>query len=184
MAITNRNRLLEKYVEVVRMDGLNTNKNVNVGIAAGGSSATLSVGSGGINTTGVIGGTGSISGALGVSHVTVAINATATATAAQAASGYITSTSAAATTITLPTATALATALGAVQGSVFDLYIDNTAGANTVTIVAGSGMSASALATAFATSAGLLTVPSGATGQGCFRLMFSSATACTYTRIA
>jgi len=118
------------------------------------------------------------------STVPAAINATATATAAQVASGYITSTSAAATSITLPTATALATQLGASAGSVFDLYVDNTAGANTVTVVAGSGIGASALATAFATSAGLLTVPSGATGQACFRFMFSSATAATYTRIA
>jgi hypothetical protein len=29
---SNRHRLLEKYVEVVREDGLNTNKNVNIGI--------------------------------------------------------------------------------------------------------------------------------------------------------
>ena len=41
MAISNRNRLLEKYVQVVRMDGLNTNKNVNVGI--NGSTPSLSV---------------------------------------------------------------------------------------------------------------------------------------------
>ena len=41
MAITNRNRLLEKYVQVVRMDGLNTNKNVNIGI--NGSTASLSL---------------------------------------------------------------------------------------------------------------------------------------------
>lgn len=54
MAIINKNRLIEKYMQVVRMDGLNTNKNVNIGIAAGGSTATLSVGSGGINTTGSI----------------------------------------------------------------------------------------------------------------------------------
>jgi hypothetical protein len=54
MAIINKNRLIEKYMQVVRLDGLNTNKNVNIGIAAGGSTATLSVGSGGINTTGSI----------------------------------------------------------------------------------------------------------------------------------
>lgn len=54
MAITNRNRLLEKYVQVVRLDGLNTNKNVNIGTAGIGSAATLSVGVGGINTTGSI----------------------------------------------------------------------------------------------------------------------------------
>jgi hypothetical protein len=31
-SLANKNRLLEKYVEVVRQDGLNTNKNVNIGI--------------------------------------------------------------------------------------------------------------------------------------------------------
>ena len=54
MAIINKNRLVEKYLQVVRMDGLNTNKNVNIGVAAGGSTATLSVGSGGISTTGAL----------------------------------------------------------------------------------------------------------------------------------
>src|ERR1700745_1177485 len=62
------------------------------------------------------------------------INSTATATAAQVATGYITSTSEAATTITLPTGTLLGAQLDASQGMSFDLYIDNTAGANTVTI--------------------------------------------------
>ena len=60
---------------------------------------------------------------------TAAINATATATAAQVVTGYITSTSAAPVTITLPTGTLLGAALGAVAGTVLDLYIDNTAGA-------------------------------------------------------
>src|ERR1700694_1866193 len=136
MAVSNRNRLLEKYVPVVRQDGLNTNKNVNIGIAGAGSTATLSVGTGGINTTGNIsstGANGSVNAPI-VKNTPVAINATATATAAQVASGYITSTSAAATTITLPTGTLLGAALGATQGTTFDLWIDNTAGANTVTI--------------------------------------------------
>ena len=66
-------------------------------------------------------------------HTPAAINATATATAAEVKTGYITSTSAAATTITLPTGTLLGTALGATQGTIHHLYIDNTAGANTVT---------------------------------------------------
>ena len=65
---------------------------------------------------------------------TAAINATATATAAEVATGYITSTSAAATTITLPTGTDLGAALGATRGTTLDLYVDNTAGASTVTI--------------------------------------------------
>jgi len=115
----------------------------------------------------------------------VAINSTATATAAQVATGYITSTSAAPTTITLPTGTLLGAALAAVQGTVFDLFIDNTAGASTVTIAVAVNGIISALATAGAGAAhGLLTVPAGVTGQACFRLMFSSPTAYTFTRVA
>lgn len=114
----------------------------------------------------------------------VAINSTATATADQVATGYITSTSAAAVTITLPTGTLLGAALGAQQGTIFDLYIDNTAGANTVTVaVAVNGIKSDAANTT-AASFGQLTVASGVTGQGCFRLMFSSPTAYTFTRIA
>jgi len=117
-------------------------------------------------------------------RVPVAANATVTLTAAQVASGYITSTSAAATTLTLPTGTLLGAALGAVAGSTFELYIDNTAGANTVTMaVAVNGIKSDAAATT-AASFGQLTVASGVTGQGRFTLMFSSATAYTFTRTA
>ena len=115
---------------------------------------------------------------------TVAINATATATAAQVATGYITSTSAAATTITLPTGTALGTALGATTGTVLELYVDNTGGANTVTIaVATNGILSSAAADT-AGSFGDLTVAHGATGLARFTIMFSSATAYVFTRTA
>ena len=107
----------------------------------------------------------------------VAINSTATATANQVASGYITSTSAAATTITLPTGTLLGARLGAVRGTVFDLFIDNTAGANTVTVAVAVNGIASALG-------GTLTLVAGVTGQANFRLMFSSATAYTFSRVA
>lgn len=114
-----------------------------------------------------------------------AINSTATATAAQVATGYITSTSAAGTSITLPTGTLLGAALGAGQGTTMDLVIDNTAGASTVTIVvAVNGILSAAAAAGSGSGAGLLTVPSGVTGQGTFRLMFSSATAYTFSRIA
>jgi hypothetical protein len=113
-----------------------------------------------------------------------AINATATATAAQVATGYITSTSAAATTITLPTGTLLGAALGAAQGTVHELYIDNTAGASTVTIAVATNGILSALAAAEAGGAGLLTVPSGVTGLARFTIMFSSATAYVFTRTA
>jgi hypothetical protein len=116
---------------------------------------------------------------------TAAINATATATAAQVITGYITSTSAAATTITLPTGTDLGTALGATRGTTLDLYVDNTAGASTVTIaVATNGILSAAAAAGAGAGAGLLTVPSGVTGIGCFRIMFASATAYVFSRIA
>ena len=116
---------------------------------------------------------------------TAAINATATATAAEVATGYITSTSAAATTITLPTGTSLGAALGATAGTTLDLFVDNTAGANTVTIaVATNGILSAAAAAGSGAGAGLLTVPSGVTGIGCFRIMFSSATAYVFSRIA
>ena len=112
------------------------------------------------------------------------INATATATAAQVATGYITSTSAAATTITLPTGTLLGAALSATQGTSIDLFIDNTAGASTVTVaVAVNGVLSSA-AVDTAGSFGDLTIAAGATGLACFRIMFSSATAYVFTRTA
>jgi len=113
-----------------------------------------------------------------------AINATATATAAQVATGYITSTSAAATAITLPTGTLLGAALSATQGTVFDLYIDNTAGASTVTIVVATNGILSSAAVDTPGSFGDLTIAAGATGMACFRLMFSSATAYAFTRTA
>jgi hypothetical protein len=113
-----------------------------------------------------------------------AINATATATAAQVADGYITSTSAAATTITLPTGTALGAALNATQGTSFDLYIDNTAGANTVTVAVNTNAVLSSAAADTAGSFGDLTIAAGATGIARFTLMFSSATAYTFTRTA
>jgi len=113
-----------------------------------------------------------------------AVNATATATAAQVASGYITSTSAAATIITLPTGTALGTAISASRGTVLDLFIDNTAGASTVTVAVNTDAVLSTAAVDTAASFGDLTIASGATGIGRFTLMFSSATAYTFTRTA
>ena len=113
-----------------------------------------------------------------------AINATATATAAQVATGYITSTSAAATTITLPTGTLLGAALSATQGTVFDLFIDNTAGASTVTVAVATNGILSTAAADTPGSFGDLTIAAGATGLACFRIMFSSATAYVFTRTA
>ena len=131
------------------------------------------------NVTGNIAGTGRITHA-----TTAAINATATATAAEVATGYITSTSAAATAITLPTGTLLGAALGASKGTVFDLYIDNTAGASTVTIVVDVNGILSGAAADTPGSFGDLTVPAGVTGLGRYTIMFSSATAYVFTRTA
>jgi hypothetical protein len=115
---------------------------------------------------------------------TAAINATATASAADVATGYITSTSAAATTITLPTGTALGAAIGATRGTVLELYVDNTAGANTVTIAVATNGILSTAAADTAGSFGDLTVAHGATGLARFTIMFSSATAYVFTRTA
>ena len=115
---------------------------------------------------------------------TAAINATGTATAAQVATGYITSTSAAATTITLPTGTLLGAALSATRGTVLELYVDNTAGASTVTMaVATNGILSSAAADTPG-SFGDLTIAAGATGIGRFTIMFTSATAYVFSRTA
>ena len=113
-----------------------------------------------------------------------AANATATLTAAQVASGWITSTSAAAVQLTLPTGTLLGAALGATKGTTFDLFIDNTAGANTVTMAVATNGIKSDAANTTAASFGQLTVASGATGLARFTLMFSSATAYAFTRTA
>ena len=119
-----------------------------------------------------------------IHSTSAAINATATASAAQVATGYITSTSVAPVTLTLPTGTLLGAALGATAGTVLDLFIDNTAGASTVTVAVATNGIKSDAANTTAASFGQLTVASGATGIGCFRIMFSSATAYVFTRTA
>lgn len=164
---------IESYDPNVSLNGFNTLKAATFGSTV--TIAGMLTLSGGLTST-----TETISG-----HATKsAINSTATATAAQVSTGYITSTSAAPTTITLPTGTLLGAALGASQGTVFNLYVDNTAGASTVTMaVAVNGILSDAAATT-AASFGQLTVASGVTGLGRFTCMFSSATAYVFTRTA
>lgn len=116
--------------------------------------------------------------------VASAINSTATATALQVSTGYITSTSGAATTITMPTGTLLGAQIGAIKGTIFELYVDNTGGANTVTMAVGTNAILSDAAATTAASFGQLTVAAGATGMARFTLMFSSGTAYTITRTA
>ena len=139
------------------------------------------------STNGFIGAlTGNIAGTGSITHTATAITATATLTAAQVATGYIAVTSATAVALTLPTGTLLGAALGAVQGTVFDLYIDNTASTSTgiVTMVVATNGILSSGAADTPGSFGDLTVAVGATGIGRFTLMFSSATAYVFTRTA
>ena len=128
---------------------------------------------------------GNLVGAVTVTHITkAAINSTATATAAQVATGYITSTSAALTTITLPTGTLLGAQLGATQGTVFEMSVDNTAGASVVTIAVAVDGILSGAAVTTAGSFGDLSVAAGATGLARFTIMFSSPTTYVFTRTA
>jgi hypothetical protein len=126
---------------------------------------------------GTVGGTVAFSGKITFNQANTyktsptAINTTSTITTTQLATGTLTSTSAAAVTMTLPTATAI----GYPAGTTFIFTIDNTAGANTVTIVLGSGMTL--------LNSGSLTIPSGSTGVSQFDLYFSTSTACTIARI-
>jgi len=110
----------------------------------------------------------------------VAIDATATATPAQILSGHITSTSAAAVSITTPTATAIGALIGAVRGTSFDFMIDNSAGANTVTLVLDGSITVN---TPAITGGAALTV-STANSIGTFRLIFTSPTAAKIFRLA
>lgn len=108
-----------------------------------------------------------------------AVNVTADLTADQILNGYITSTSGAAVTMTLPTATDLAADLGAVQGSIFEFTIDNSAGANTVTLAVNTGIT---VGTQAITGGNTLTV-SVANAIGTFRLIFTSTTTAILRRI-
>ena len=78
----------------------------------------------------------------------------------------------------------LGAALGAAKGTVFDLYIDNTAGANAVTIAVAVNGILSTGAADTPGSFGDLTVAAGVTGLARYTLMFSSATAYVFTRTA
>jgi len=114
------------------------------------------------------------------------INATATASADQIATGLIECTSTSAVAITLPTGTLLGARLGAAQGTVFELIVDNTRSSSSgvVTMVVSTNAILSESAVTTAASFGDLTVPVGVTGIGRYTLMFSSPTAYAFTRTA
>lgn len=179
-------QLIELWVPGINENGFNTNK-----AAAFGSTVTVA---GASTFTGVAtfnGGT-VISGGAIRRYTTAAVNTSATLTTAQVIGGYITTTSAAGVTMTMPTGTALGTAVGAVQGTVMELFIDNTAGANAVTMAVGTNAVQSdwdnqiTTATASVTPAAVtpLTVTSGVSGTARYTIVFSSATAYTFSRSA
>lgn len=109
-----------------------------------------------------------------------AVNVTGAITAAQLGGGLITSTSAAGVTATLPTAALLATAIGATRGTIFEFVVDNSAGANTVTIAVNTGIT---VGTTALTGGDTLTV-STAQVVASFRLIFTSTTTAILRRIS
>lgn len=119
-------------------------------------------------------------------HTGVACNTTAAATLAVVESGVLaglmTSTSAAAVTITLPSAAVLLAAVGATTGSWYDFAIDNTAGANNVTLAVDAGATIAVITPAI--TGGNNLVVSVANGIGTFRLYWDSATTAKLMRLA
>lgn len=123
----------------------------------------------------------------------VAKTATATLTAIEVASGYIAVTSTAAVVLTMPTGTSLGSQLGATPGYITELFIDNTAssGSGIVTMAVNTNAVQAdyavqlTTATASVTPATVtpLTVTVGTSGTAVYRIVFSSATAYTFSRI-
>lgn len=109
-----------------------------------------------------------------------AVNTTGAITAAELAGGFITSTSAATVTATLPTAALLATQLAAVRGTIFEFVVDNSAGANTVTVAVNTGIT---VGTTALTGGDSLTV-STAQVVATFRLVFTTTTTAILRRIS
>lgn len=102
----------------------------------------------------------------------VAIDATATLTASQLGKGVITTTSAAATSLTLPVAVDIVNHLKAQRGDQYEFVVDNSVGANIVTVVINTGITL--LGTVVITGSSTLTV--AVASVGIFKLYFTSAT--------
>lgn len=111
---------------------------------------------------------------------TTAKDATATLTAAECLAGVITSTSAAAVALTLPSAADLIAVLnGGGQGTTFELIIDNSAGANSVTITPSATIAA--ITSPFTVTNPMIVTT--AQKVGCFKFYFTSATSAIVSRI-
>lgn len=102
-------------------------------------------------------------------HTAVLVAATKVMSGAELRAGSITSLSAAAVTYTTLTAALMATALRAKANSWYDFSINNIGGANTITLVGGTNVTA---ITAVLTGAATLTVAAGTVGI--FRFYFST----------
>ena len=133
----------------------------------------------------------STNGFIPTSFVAIDVTPAAALTVAQLTTGKITSTSAAAVAITLPTAALLSTGIAAVAGQEFIFIVDNTAGANTVTLTLGAGGAVSGLGALVGATFGLLTITAAQDIAKC-SLIFTggdgitpgSATGYRYTRLA
>jgi hypothetical protein len=113
-------------------------------------------------------------------HSPVAMNSTGNISAANMLAGVITSTSAAATTLTTPTATAIAAQIpGCAQGTAFDLIIDNSAGASTVTLALDASITV--VNPAIITGGATLTLATLTTGK--FSFYFTSGTTAKVYRV-
>lgn len=127
--LTNRSRLLERYSEVVRQDGLNTNKNVNIGI--NGATPNLWV-AGNLSIGGTF--TGQLESVVDLTA------STATVTAAQSGTIFMLD-RAAGVTVTLPTA---------VAGITYTFFVNTSVTSNSykVTVGASNGVMVGLLQTA------------------------------------
>lgn len=108
----------------------------------------------------------------------VAKNATSALTAAELGKGIITSTSAAATSLTLPTGTLIGRHLNAQRGDQYPFVVDNSLGANIVTLVLATGIVVPT--TVVITGSNVLTV--AAAQVATFKLYFKSKTEATLFR--
>ena len=107
-------------------------------------------------------------------------NTTATLTVEECLSGVIASTSPAAVALTLPSAADLIAVLnGGGQGTTFELIIDNSAGANSVTITPSATIAA--ITSPFTVTNPMIVTT--AQKVGCFKFYFTSATSAIVSRI-
>jgi hypothetical protein len=105
--------------------------------------------------------------------------ATVTIPATAIIAGGISSTSSTAFTATLDTAANISTLTNVGQGDTFEFLVDNTGGANTITVAVNTGITVPT--TVVITGGATLTVASG--NIGVFKLVFSSSTAAILFRI-